>query len=98
MRRTGRVPTIADFEKVMVVAHMQRFSIVQAEHHVAANPTAAASAMADMSVRCPLQPALSPRRHGPPLMLPRAFLSNTEQERPPSLSAGAPALNLRPKP
>ncbi len=52
MRRVGRVPSIADFEKLLVVAHMQRTSIVQAEQHVATNPAAAAASYADMSVRC----------------------------------------------
>lgn len=60
MRRTGKVPSIADFEKLMVVAHVQRTSIVQAEQHVASHPAAADAAMADMSVRCPPAPPPSP--------------------------------------
>lgn len=92
MRRTGRVPSIADFEKVMVVAHMQRFSIVQAEHHVAANPSAAATAMADMSVRCPraaaravLAPPWSPSHAAA-----RALLSRTVRNDRPFPFSGSP--------
>ena len=43
MRRSGRIPSIADFEKLLVTAQMERSSVAA---------PAAKTNMEDMSVRC----------------------------------------------